>query len=138
MRIPMHHRHEWKLALRIAFPLLIFTILLDLFFHPAFIARETLETLEILLSGFLFIDILLNLNEARNKYSFLKRNAVRILVIFPFAFVFRILWVLELEYLMSPVIFGEWLPGLMNLQKMLKLERTSLHLAAWGREFFGL
>ena len=90
------------------------------------------------MSGFLFIDILLNLNEARNKYSFLKRNAVRILVIFPFAFVFRILWVLELEYLMSPVIFGEWLPGLMNLQKMLKLERTSLHLAAWGREFFGL
>jgi hypothetical protein len=127
MRPPIHHRREWKRALQIATPILVFVILIDLFAHNVLLVSEFLlhaiEVIEFGLMMFLLVDILLNLNEAKNRYSFIKRNILRIIMVLPFALVFRALWIIELEHLISPVIFGEWMAGFSTFQKAMKLEK---------------
>lgn len=137
MRVTMHHRKDWKFAVSAGLALLIIVITLDLFLYSlvsSFVTHGLLEFLEIVLTSFLFFDILLNLNEAKNKYSFIQRNLLRIIAVFPFALFFRALWLLELEALMSPILLGEWLPGFTNFQKVIKLER-SMNFVNRVREF---
>lgn len=126
MRIPMHHTPEWRRATHHALYLLIAITLIGIFAHSwieAVSIAILVEAIEVLLTGFLVLDILLWFIEARNKYCFIKRNWIKIAAVLPFAFAFRGLRLLQIEALAPFLVQAEWASGISILERMAVFEK---------------
>ncbi len=129
-----NYKKQWNKAVELSMPLLILTVLFD-FFLSGIISNPGIHFaigfIEVVCSTFIFIDLAMGVLRTKNKYSYLKKNFVRIIAVFPFAMLFRVLWVFQLEAIMPAVVFGAWLPNFGSFQKLLKLE----HISALAERF---
>jgi hypothetical protein len=91
---------HWKAFINICLAIFILLIIAE-FVFPDFmhheVGEETIEVAELLLSLILLGDILISLVKAADKKAFLKKNALRIIAVFPWGALFRGFALLRIE-----------------------------------------
>ncbi len=96
---PQESKH-WKLFINLCLILLILLVLGD-FLIPEFmeyeLGRELIEIVELFLSLILLMDISISFVKAKDRKTFLKKNFIRIIAVFPWGFVFKGFALLRLE-----------------------------------------
>jgi len=84
---------------------------------------ETIETLEILLSCILIVDLIILYLESRSKYQFLKRNWLKIIAVFPFGLIFRALRILQIEQLIPMFASTGWFSEAIMVERVAQFSK---------------
>jgi len=90
----------WKFLVTASIVLLVAVIIADLFlmdWFSAYIATQQLEYLTLVFTFVLIADIYMSFVKADDKKAFLKKNALKILILLPWGTFFRVLSFLRLE-----------------------------------------
>ena len=101
----------WSLFINSCLALFILLVLVEMFFYGSIAAaglERPLEIFELLLSLALLSDITISLVKAKDRSAFLKKNAIRIIAVLPWGFMFSSLSFLKLNEL---PIFSELAVG---------------------------
>ena len=101
----------WSLFINSCLALFILLVLVEMFFYGSIAAaglEQPLEIFELLLSLALLSDITISLVKAKDRSAFLKKNAIRIIAVLPWGFMFSSLSFLKLNEL---PIFSELAVG---------------------------
>ena len=96
---PQQHPH-WNLFTNAALALLILMIIGDLLLPEmmeTYIGRENMEVAELIFSLIILTDITISFVKAADKKTFLKKNIVKIIAVFPWGAFFRGLALLRIE-----------------------------------------
>ncbi|MFP3950033.1 MAG: hypothetical protein ACLFUZ_02995 [Candidatus Micrarchaeia archaeon] len=96
---PQQHPH-WNLLTNTVLALLILMILGDLVFPELLeehIGKENMEVSELVFSLIILTDITISFVKATDKKTFLKKNIIKIIAVFPWGAVFRGLAILRVE-----------------------------------------
>lgn len=96
---PQNFPH-WRPFINICLALLILLILLEFIFPEPLeqnLGAENLEVFELLLSLVILTDLAISFVKAEDKKTFLKKNFIKIIAVFPWGFAFRGLALLRIE-----------------------------------------
>lgn len=102
----------WSTFTNACLALLILLVLLEIFLYSEIYSmglEGALETIELVLSLVLLSDITISLVKAKDRVEFLKKNAIRIIAVLPWGFIFSSLSFLRLNELplLSEMAAGE-------------------------------
>jgi len=126
MRPAFQHSNEWRLITKGALVLLLGFVLVEMLMY-SFLEEihllETIETLEILLSCILIVDLIILYLESRSKYQFLKRNWLKIIAVFPFGLIFRALRILQIEQLIPMFASTGWFSEAIMVERVAQFSK---------------
>jgi hypothetical protein len=91
---------HWRAFINLCLALLISLILLEFIFPEAlghYVGAENLEVIELLLSLVILTDLAISFVKAEDKKTFLKKNFIKIIAVFPWGVAFRGLALLRIE-----------------------------------------
>ena len=96
----------WRIMVSISLICLIAAIVVELFFMDllsVYVSVQSLEYFTLIATFILMTDIYFSFLKSTNKKEFLKKNALKILIILPWGTIFRALSILKLEQFFAEI-----------------------------------
>ncbi len=124
-RPPIYKNQRWNSMLDAAGVVLLLLVIGDILFYDYLEQNEllgvVLEIIEMFLVLVVFLDLIIKLSFAHKKYSFLRKNALRFAIAFPFSFFAKSLRFLGTGGIVPRVAIGEFLVNLLSMTGITKI-----------------
>ena len=131
MVTPIYERTKWKYLVDAISIIMLVSVTTELVFGQVierFISSFVMDATEFIFVTVLIFDLGLRFIDAKNRYSFIRSNSLKIIAVLPFTLFFKVARLIQIQKV-AMMRTGEWFLGVITWDEFILLMKSRLFTA---------